>query len=165
MTYDRTDQGSAGESRKALPQVSDIICENKRAIDILARTIWGEARGEGCEGMQAVACVILNRLKVSESKNGYWWGDSIIDICQHPYQFSVWNKDDPNLEKMTKVSDNDTAFSSAKQIARRAIYGTFEDITCGATHYHAAGITPIWSHKEKPVETIGQHIFYRLDEG
>ena len=30
-------------------------------VDIVARTIWGEARGEGATGMQAVANVIINR--------------------------------------------------------------------------------------------------------
>ena len=29
--------------------------------DVLARTLWAEARGEGQAGMEAVACVILNR--------------------------------------------------------------------------------------------------------
>ncbi|MGG6879769.1 UNVERIFIED_CONTAM: cell wall hydrolase, partial [Pseudomonas aeruginosa] len=31
------------------------------ALDTLTKTIWGEARGEGREGMIAVAWVILNR--------------------------------------------------------------------------------------------------------
>ena len=32
-----------------------------RDIEIMAKTIYGEARGEGEEGMEAVACVIMNR--------------------------------------------------------------------------------------------------------
>ena len=32
-------------------------------IDILARTIYGEARGEKTAGKKAVACVIMNRYK------------------------------------------------------------------------------------------------------
>lgn len=32
-------------------------------IDIMARTAWGEARGEGQSGMQAVLNVIMNRVK------------------------------------------------------------------------------------------------------
>ena len=31
-------------------------------LDILARTIYGEARGEGQEGMEAVACVVIVRI-------------------------------------------------------------------------------------------------------
>ena len=30
-------------------------------VDIMARTLWGEARNQGKEGMEAVACVIMNR--------------------------------------------------------------------------------------------------------
>ena len=55
--------------------------------DILARTIWGEARGEGKGGMEAVALVVLNRLDVSNQKGGYWWGNTLLDICRKPYQF------------------------------------------------------------------------------
>ena len=32
-------------------------------LQILARTLFGEARGEGDEGIEAVACVVMNRFK------------------------------------------------------------------------------------------------------
>ena len=32
-------------------------------VDILARTLYGEARGEGIDGIEAVACGIMNRFK------------------------------------------------------------------------------------------------------
>ena len=32
--------------------------------EVLARTLWGEARGEGPEGMTAVACTIMNRVNI-----------------------------------------------------------------------------------------------------
>ena len=40
-------------------------------VDILARTIYGEARGEGQEGMEAVACVVMNRYKDHKWYTGY----------------------------------------------------------------------------------------------
>ena len=43
----------------------------KLEIDTLARTIWGEARGEGSAGMQAVANVVMNRAAI-----GGWWGNN-----------------------------------------------------------------------------------------
>ena len=43
------------------------------ALDTLARTLWGEARGEGRAGMQAVANVIRNRA----ARPG-WWGRSVV---------------------------------------------------------------------------------------
>ena len=39
-------------------------------IDTLARTIYGEARGESRQGKIAVACVILNRVKRKKMCDG-----------------------------------------------------------------------------------------------
>lgn len=134
----------------------------KLEIDTLARTLWGEARGEGVEGMKAVACVILNRVKVAQEAGKYWWGNNIIQVCQKPYQFSCWNRSDPNFKKLIAVDDTDLHFATALRIARRAVIGALEDITYGATHYHAAGIEPYWARREKPCAVIGKHIFYHI---
>lgn len=42
-------------------------------IDTLARTVWGEARGESLLGKEAVACVILNR-----HKSGKWFAAETV---------------------------------------------------------------------------------------
>jgi len=131
-------------------------------IDVLARTLWGEARGEGSAGMQAVANEVLNRVDVAESRGGFWWGNNIIQICQKPYQFSCWNRSDPNFQKLQAVDEKDIHFATALRMARRAQIGALPDITKGATHYHAAGITPYWAKTEKPVMVLGRHIFYRI---
>lgn len=131
-------------------------------IDVLARTLWGEARGEGTAGMQAVANVILNRVMIAEEKGKYWWGNNIIQVCQKPYQFSCWNRSDPNFRKLQGVDESNLYFATALRLARRAVLGKLEDMTGGATHYHAAGIEPYWAKREKPVAVIGNHIFYYL---
>jgi spore germination cell wall hydrolase CwlJ-like protein len=132
-------------------------------IDTLARTIWGEARGEGEAGMAAVAAVIMNRLRIAAAHGSYWWGNSIIQICQKPFQFSCWNKDDPNYRKLLAVDGRDLYFATAMRIARRAAAGVLADPTFGATHYHAAGVAPYWAGRYKPVAVIGRQIFYRLE--
>ena len=38
--------------------------------DILGRTLWGEARGEGFAGQVAVACVIRNRVNEARTDLG-----------------------------------------------------------------------------------------------
>ena len=133
-------------------------------IDVLARTLWGEARGEGTAGMKAVACVILNRVKVAQARGSYWWGNNIIQVCQKPYQFSCWNRSDPNFRKLQAVDSSDLYFATAQRMARRALSGALADITDGSTHYHAVGITPYWTKNETPVTTLGRHIFFRLVE-
>lgn len=130
--------------------------------DILARTLWGEARGEGVAGMQAVASVVLNRAGIARERGGFWWGANVIQVCQKPYQFSCWNRSDPNFRKLQAVDGGDLHFATALRIARRALAGTLDDTTNGATHYHAASIMPYWAKGETPVATIGRHVFYRI---
>ncbi len=131
-------------------------------IDTLARTAWGEARGEGEAGMAAVAAVVMNRLRIARDAGTYWWGNSIVQICQKPFQFSCWNKDDPNYRQLLAVDSSDLYFATAARIARRAACGALPDPTCGATHYHAAGMTPYWVGSNKPVAVIGRQVFYRI---
>lgn len=56
----------------------------------LAKTIYGEARGESVETMLAVGWVIRNRLQLRR------YGKTYKDVVLQPKQFSCWNKDDPN---------------------------------------------------------------------
>lgn len=137
-------------------------------IDVLARTLWGEARGEGKAGMEAVACVILNRVEIARKLHGYWWGNNIMQVCQKPFQFSCWNKSDPNFRKLTSVTENDIYFATALRVARRAVLGFVKDPTYGATHYHARNLTgnsaPDWAKGQKPTAVIGRHVFYHLTE-
>jgi N-acetylmuramoyl-L-alanine amidase len=132
-------------------------------IDVMARTLWGEARSEGQQGMEAVASVILNRTEIAKRRGGYWWGNTITQVCQKPYQFSCWNKTDPNFKKLTSVTDEDMHFATALRVSRRAVLGMIKDKTIGATHYHTIDIIPFWTKGQKPTTRIGRHIFYRLD--
>lgn len=126
-------------------------------INVLARTIWGEARGEGFAGMQAVANVIMNRVK-----RGGWYGLTITEVCKKPYQFSCWNVNDVNYAKIQNVTTADNQFLQATEIAQRAVAGTLPDITSGATEYHATSIKPAWNYaKLEEVGVIGNHKFYR----
>lgn len=123
----------------------------------LAKTIWGEARGEGLKGMQAVANVIMNRVD-----RGGWYGASVKDVVLKPYQFSCWNATDPNRKLLDVIDENTLNASGAMSVAEAALNGQLQDITGGATEYHNKKITPAWNWDklEKTVQ-IGNHIFYR----
>lgn len=138
---------------------------NEMEIDVLARTLWGEARSEGTEGMTAVANVILNRVNIATANGGkYWWGHDIITVCQKPYQFSCWNPADPNRPKLMAVDTADIHFVTASRIARRAVLNKLGvDITQGADHYHTVDIRPFWAKDATPIAVIGRHRFYRLE--
>lgn len=134
-------------------------------VTFLALTIWGEARGEGRDGMLAVAHVVKNRCE-----RGGWFGSSIREVCLKNFQFSCWNKSDPNskkldparLEKLNPVTPDAAAWRSAKSIAYTVLLGMLKDYTNGATHYHTVDIPkPAWATKLTEVARKGRHIFYR----
>ena len=131
------------------------LIDDNAEIDLLARTIWGEARGEGTQGMHAVANVIMNRVK-----KGGWYGATVQDVVLKPYQFSVWNKEDPNREKALSVTVADSQFWTAKKLASLAYNGQLDDITGGAVNYHANYSSPSWAKSMTKTATIGKHIFY-----
>ena len=129
-----------------------------RDIDILARTIWGEARGEGREGMEAVASVIMNRYR----SEAWYSAKTIAGVAMKAYQFSAWNQDDPNYDQMINVTDKDPDFALALEIAREAISGSLDDRTGGATHYYATWINPpTWTQGATETVQIGKHKFFK----
>ncbi|MEO5337116.1 MAG: cell wall hydrolase [Magnetospirillum sp. WYHS-4] len=131
------------------------------AIDVLARTLYGEARGEPAEGREAIACLVMNRVRKARGrKGGYWWGNTVAEVCRKPWQFSCWNADDPNREALLKATARNKVFAVCLRIARDAIEGRLSDPTGGATHYHARGITPPWARRRSPKIVIGDHLFY-----
>ena len=128
-----------------------------RDVDILARTIWGEARGEGQLGREGVAAVVLNRLKRGQPDR---FGATIAGVCLKSKQFSCWNSDDPNLEKLKRVDETDRHFRACIEIAERTVNGTLSDPTNGSDHYHTISVSPGWSKEKQPAVVIGVHKFY-----
>ncbi|HEY6018760.1 MAG TPA: cell wall hydrolase, partial [Candidatus Paceibacterota bacterium] len=96
-------------------------------IDVMSRTIYGEARGEQWDGQVAVGWVIRNRLEDSAKR----YGKTIAEVCQKPYQFSCWLKSDPNLIKLVAVTPADTAFRSCLAATAWALSGIGGDLTHG----------------------------------
>ena len=137
---------------------------------VVAKTIYGEARGEGIRGMLAVACVIRNRVQHPRVR---WWGTGWIGVCKADYQFSCWNANDPNrkmLESIPEFGANARfpGFDGAYEIAREFVDPPsvpdepWPDITRGADHYHTVAVNPEWADGKKGVAMFGTHIFYRL---
>lgn len=141
--------------------MADVIPHDEHDIEILGRTIWGEARGETVEGQIAVAWVIRNRAERAQFAR-YQLGidGAVAFVCLSPWQFSAWNEKDPNRKKMLTLTNDEGAAQFA--LARKVLQGEIEDPTRGADHYHVTAMRefPDWATKMKPVREIGRHTFY-----
>lgn len=143
---------------------------NIRPEDILAmaRTLWGEARGESMNGQIAVAWSIRNR-----AENPGWWsrkrGDGIPDdtveaVCLAPAQYSCWwDGQAAKVRSRTKEQ-----LSGLYDLAEKVLSDQIPDPTDGADHYHtiarpgyATRWPPQWA-KGRVGITIGRHIFYKI---
>ena len=122
---------------------------------VMAQTIWGEARGESNEGQYAIGHVIKNRF----DSNKWFSADSLEGVCKKKWQFSCWNEDDPNKEKMEKLTQED--IKDFIEIAKSVLDGSKESNVGKATHYYADYIKePKWAEGKTPITKTGVHHFY-----
>jgi spore germination cell wall hydrolase CwlJ-like protein len=135
---------------------------NKRDLDVLTRTLFGECRGEREVGQIAVAWVIRNR---AEWPGKTWWGDTIADVCLKPSQFSCWLDSDPNRAKLEALSTDDPTYAKLYDIATRVLMCDVADPTGGCTHYEVVGTGAKWAKGKEPKVIIGRHAFYALGPG
>lgn len=132
------------------------LTPHEQDVELLARTIWGEARGEGRKGMEAIAAVIVNRMMHPTR-----WAHDVYGVVTADKQFSCWNERDPNRVKLLdRLTDDE--FKVALEIARNALEHRSMDLS-GATHFHVKTIAPCWSSSKdvKRLKRIGKHVFYK----
>lgn len=129
------------------------ILHTLRDLDIMTRTIWGEARGQTDEDDPGVAWVIRNRSEIRTL--------SVLSVCEQPFQFSCWNWDDPNRRKMIALDPFSAEYMNFEELAKRVLEGEMEDPTFGADHYHASYVSPWWTEGMEFVVELGPHKFYR----
>ena len=111
-------------------------------VDLLARIISAEARGEPYMGQVAVGAVILNRIKHPSFPN------TLAGVIYQPGAFSCLYDGGVNAA----VSD------SAYRAAREAINGS--DPTGGAIYYYnPAKATSNWIYSRPVITVIGAHRF------
>jgi 8-oxo-dGTP pyrophosphatase MutT (NUDIX family) len=125
---------------------------------VVVATLWGEARGEGEQGMQAVLNVIMKRAKNDINK--------AKDVVLKPKQFSMWNsvKDPVKASlKLAKEERGDKQFQTAVKLVDLAMKNKLPDITNGAAFYFNPKIAnPSWAKKLVKTKRIGNHDFYKI---
>ena len=113
-------------------------------IQLMARAINGEARGEPYEGQVAVGAVILNRVKDSRFPN------SISGVIYQPGAFTAVSDGQINAA----ISEGSTVYKAAQD----AMNGW--DPTSGCVYYFNPNTaTNKWIWSRPLVKTIGKHRF------
>lgn len=111
---------------------------------LLAKVVYGEARGEPYTGQVAVAAVVLNRVASPDFPN------TISGVVYQPWAFTCVNDGQINL------SPDETAINAA----RDAMNGW--DPTYGALYYYnPQTATSAWIRQLNVHLTIGRHVFAR----
>lgn len=111
-------------------------------LNLLARVISAEARGEPYTGQVAVGAVILNRVKSSS------FPDTLSGVIYQPGAFTC----------MTDGQINQSVSDSAYRAARDAANGW--DASGGALYYYNPNKTSNrWMHSLPVIKVIGSHYF------
>lgn len=111
-------------------------------VNLLARLIYGEARGESYVGQVAVGAVVMNRIKSSSFPN------TMAGVIYQSYAFTAVADGQINL----------TPDATAKKAAQDAMNGW--DPTYGAIYYYnPKTATSSWIFSRQTTITIGNHVF------
>ena len=132
------------------------------AADVLALTLWGEADGRPVRAMEAVASVVMNRVRLAAAPGGpTHLGQGVIAVCRAPFQFACWHPGHPHRRAIAELPA-DAELGACRRVAARALAGVLPDPTGGATHYHAHEALPRWALGQMPLAELGGLVFYRL---
>lgn len=127
----------------------------ERAVKCLAAAIYYEAADQPLAGREAVAQVVLNRLRhpaYPKSVCGVVYQGAAQAGCQ--FTFAC----DGSLSRPPKPR----GWLAAREVAVAALDGFVEPDVGSSTHYHATYVRPAWSRWLTPTSRIGAHQFYRL---
>lgn len=140
-----TPDGIAGPATLAkigLPTGSSSSSSYQANVNLLARVISGEARGESYTGQVAIAAVVLNRVDHSS------FPSTIAGVIYQPGAFTA----------VTDGQIHVTPSQSCYNAARDALNGW--DPTYGAIYYYnPVTATNSWIRTRKVITTIGKHVF------
>jgi spore germination cell wall hydrolase CwlJ-like protein len=129
--------------------------DQARAVHCLAQAVYFEAAREPVKGQQAVAQVVLNRVRhpaYPKTVCGVvYQGASLPTGCQFTF----------TCDGALRWRPEGDLFARAEGVARKALAGYVDRDVGSATHYHAAYVAPYWAPTLVKMTQVGQHIFYR----
>lgn len=127
-----------------------------RDLECLTQAAYYEARGEGRDGMRAVAQVVLNRARhpaFPKTVCGVvFQGAGRRTGCQFSF----------TCDGSMRGGVNRAAWNRAREVASSALSGSVYAAVGNATHFHTTGVSPGWRHALVRVNQVGDHLFYRF---
>jgi spore germination cell wall hydrolase CwlJ-like protein len=140
----------------AKPFRLDHALDASRDLDCLTQVVYYEARGEGRDGMRAVAQVVLNRVRHPAFPKSIcavvYQGAARRTGCQFSF----------TCNGVMRGRINQAAWNRARGIASSALSGSVYAGVGNATHFHTTGVSPDWRNTLIRVNQVGSHLFYRF---
>ena len=129
--------------------------DRRRALRCLTQAVYYEAALEPNAGQEAVAQVVLNRVRDPNYPNSVcgvvFEGAERTTGCQFSF----------TCDGALAQGPVRWAWDRAQRVAERALAGHVATQVGTATHYHADYVHPWWSPTLAKITQIGAHIFYR----
>ncbi|WP_312135090.1 cell wall hydrolase [Brevundimonas sp.] len=130
--------------------------DQSRDLDCLTQAVYYEARGEGTNGMKAVAQVVLNRARHPAFPKTVcsvvFQGSNRSTGCQFSF----------TCNGAMRAPVNRAAWNRARDVASAALSGQVYNAVGTATHFHTTAVSPSWRHRLVQVNQVGSHVFYRF---
>lgn len=125
-----------------------------RALTCLTSAVYYEAGSESEAGQQAVAQVVLNRVRHPAFPGSIcavvYQGSTLPTGCQ--FTFTC----DGSLDRAQSKKE----WARAENVAAAALAGSVFPPVGYATNYHANFVVPYWASSHAKVAVVGAHIFY-----
>jgi len=129
--------------------------DRRRALRCLTLGVYYEAALEPPEGQEAVAQVILNRVRDPNYPNTVcgvvFQGAERVTGCQFSF----------TCDGALSQAPVEWAWERARKVAEHALAGHVAGRVGTATHYHADYVRPWWAPTLTKLDQIGAHVFYR----
>ena len=126
-----------------------------RDLDCLSAAVYYEARGESKTGQQAVAQVVLNRVRhpaFPKTVCGVVYQGAHTGVCQFSFA----------CDGSTRRPREAIAWREARSVAARALSGFVMRVVGNSTHFHVANLGAVWGVGLMRVAQIGAHVFYKF---
>ena len=141
-------------------------------VKCMAENMYWESRNQTFHGLLAVGQVVMNRVHdprypnticevVHQGPTRKSWKDPSVyypirDRCQFSWYCDGKPDDIPEVDY--------EIYEFIRSMAIKVAQDYFNDITDGATHYHAYYVKPEWASTKTKTLQIDDHIFYRWEK-